>query len=270
MSQPKLIQGHVYHSRSETASNSFRYPIFNIYFSIDELETLKQVFKTKYFRLFSLNPSDYLEKRGGDLKKEIETFVKSRFQFCRGKNYDQIFLQTIPKMFGYVFNPVSFWYFYSEKQLCAVMCEVNNTFGEKHYYWLNENSLNLNSQWIVADKEFHVSPFFPINGQYRFKFDIQETQIAAHINFVAGDQSKRLITWIKGDLKALESASALDLIVKYGWMTPLVVVRIHLQAVKLYFKKVKFFSKPDLPKNTVTFGKGQGDGREKSIGKKIF
>lgn len=261
MGSLKLLQGHVYHARSETAVNSFRYPIFNIYFSIDEIDKLNQLFKKKFFWLLSFKATDYLDKKSADLKNEIENFTASKFQYFRNQDYDKIFLQTIPKMFGYVFNPVSFWYFFKGENLAAVMCEVNNTFGEKHFYWLTEKSLNLNNlnnQWLTAEKEFHVSPFFPINGQYRFRFDVSAENIAAHINFVTADQTKRLITWIRGDLKGLNDVSPLKLIFQYGWMTPLVVIRIHMQAVKLYFKKVKFFTKPELPENVVTCGKTNG------------
>ncbi len=259
MSGLSILQGHVYHSRSETASNSFRYPIFNLYFSVDETEKLNHILSKRYFRLLSFSSSDYLDKNSGSLKDEIEAFAAKNFQFIRGKNYDRIFLQTIPKMFGYVFNPVNFWYFFTGENLSAVMCEVNNTFGEKHYYWLNEPAVNLNNQWITAQKEFHVSPFFPINGQYKFRFELSPTSVTAHINFFAADQSKRLITWIKGDLSALDEISPVNLILQYGWMTPLVVLRIHMQAIKLYFKKVKFFTKPDLPKNDVTYGNTHGE-----------
>ncbi|MCC2678399.1 MAG: hypothetical protein K0R29_975 [Pseudobdellovibrio sp.] len=259
MSSLSILQGHVYHSRSETAANSFRYPIFNIYFSVDETEKLQELFKRRYFRLLSFKPSDYLEKTGGNLKNEIEIFAAKRFQFHRGADYDRVYLQTIPKMFGYVFNPVSFWYFFKSEKLAAVMCEVNNTFGEKHYYWLNEPSANLNSQWMTAQKEFHVSPFFPIDGKYKFRFDINSDSVTAHINFIAADHSKRLITWIKGDLSELNQVSPVKLVLRYGWMTPLVVIRIHMQAVKLYFKKVKFFTKPELPENAVTYGNTNGD-----------
>lgn len=258
MSSLSILQGHVYHARSETASNSFRYPIFNIYFSVDETEKLQEIFKKRFFRLLSFKTSDYLEKNSGDLKEELENFTEKRFQFVRGKDYDRAYLQTIPKMFGYVFNPVSFWYFFKDENLTAVMCEVNNTFGEKHYYWLNEPAANLNNQWMTAEKEFHVSPFFPIDGKYKFRFDINSQSVTAHINFVAADQSKRLITWIKGDLSRLNEVSPLKLILRYGWMTPLVVIRIHTQALKLYFKKVKFFTKPKRPENAVTHGNTHG------------
>jgi DUF1365 family protein len=254
-----ILEGHVYHSRSEAAENSFRYPIFNVCFSVDQQEALQKIFKKKYFRLLSFNPKDYLHTGEGDLKIKIDRFISEKFDFHRDSDYDRAYLQTIPKMFGYVFNPVSFWYFFKGKDLCAVLCEVNNTFGEKHFYWLTEKSLNLNKRWLKAEKEFHVSPFFPVNGQYRFRFDVAPDKIGAYINFVTGNDEQRLITWIKGDVGEAEQISVWKLLLRYGWMTPLVVVRIHWQAAKLFTKRVKFFGKPRLPDEVVTYGKMSAD-----------
>ncbi|MGZ3724285.1 MAG: DUF1365 domain-containing protein [Pseudobdellovibrio sp.] len=247
-----FLKGHVYHARTETAENSFRYPIFNIYFSVEQFENLLAAFKGRFFRMLSFSSADYLRGKNNSIKNEIDSFVKENFSFLRNDNFDDVFLQTIPKMFGYVFNPVSFWYFFKESNLTAVLCEVSNTFGEKHYYWLTENSLNLNNQWVTAEKEFHVSPFFDLKGHYKFKFNVSPSKLEAHIQFIGQDVATRLITWIKGELFSFDRVTPGELFFKYGWMTPLVVIRIHLQAVKLYLKKVQFFTKPDLPKNEVT------------------
>lgn len=256
MSHLYFLLGHVFHARNETAENSFKYPIFNVYFSLDELENLKSIFRTKFLSVLGLNPRDYLLNDSDDLKSRIESFTKDKFGFKVKEDYDQVFLQTIPKMFGYVFNPVSFWYFFKNTNLNAVLCEVNNTFGEKHFYWLTSKSLNLNDQWLEAEKEFHVSPFFPINGSYQFKFKFTNDKVESHINLIsATGGKKRLITWVKGELQPVDQVSVWSLILNYGWMTPLVVLRIHYQAVKLFTKRVKFFKKPELLKNRVTAGK---------------
>ena len=157
-------------------------------------------------------------------------------------------------MFGYAFNPISFWYFFKAGTLEAVLCEVSNTFGEKHYYWLYEQGADLRYRWLLAKKEFHVSPFFDLNGYYKFKFLYQANKLEAHIQFINADHSLRLVTWIKGELSPLQEASLVRILLAYGWMTPLVVFRIHFQAAKLYIKKVKFFSKPQRPTKDVTHG----------------
>ncbi len=245
-----LMQGHVYHSRSETAENSFKYPIMNIYFPLSEQLRLRQIFKKNFYGLLSLDSRNYISNSKSLLQPEIKAFVKTQF------NYDcaEVFLQTIPKMFGFVFNPISFWYFFRKDLLEAVLCEVSNTFGEKHYYWLYQNGQDLKNTWLVAKKEFHVSPFFDLEGHYKFKFIFNDNKLEAHIQLMNPDQSLRLVTWIKGALTPLDEASAFMVILNYGWMTPLVLLRIHYQAVKLFFKKVKFFRKPQPPEKDVTHG----------------
>ena len=249
-----FVEGHVYHSRSETAENSFRYPIFNVFVSVSAIDQLKSLFKTKFHSILGIESKDYLNKNKNILSNEIESFAEKNFAAKKGETYNDVVLQTMPRMFGYVFNPVSFWYFLKDETLAAVLCEVNNTFGEKHYYWLKQNQ-DLNKQWISADKEFHVSPFFDLHGQYKFKFILNAKSVEAHIQYITNEQKNRLITWVKGELKPVSETSIGKILLKYGWMTPLVVFRIHYQALKLYSKKVKFFTKPSPPTKEVTNGK---------------
>lgn len=246
-----LMQGHVYHSRSETAKNSFKYPIFNVYFSVSQIASLKGVFKTRFKSLLSFNDKDYLQRdQNGSIADKSKTFLLEKFQY----KAESVFLQTIPKMFGYAFNPVSFWYCYRGEKLDAVLCEVNNTFGETHYYWLYEKGEDLKGRWLQAKKHFHVSPFFNVEGEYRFRFMPTADSLYVDINFHNSDGSLKLKTWVQGSLKPLSDISIAKILFTYGWMTPLVVFRIHYQAVKLYFKKVKFFSKPVPPSKEITHG----------------
>lgn len=246
-----LMQGHVYHSRSETAKNSFKYPIFNIYFSISQIQDLKKVFKSKFKSMLGFKDQDYLYGSMQDtIADRSKQFLKEKFNY----EAESVFLQTIPRMFGYAFNPVSFWYCYNGEKLDAVLCQVNNTFGETHYYWLHEKGEDLRNKWLKAEKRFHVSPFFDIEGEYRFRFMPKADSLYVDINFYNSDGSLKLKTWVQGRLKPLSEVSIMALLLKYGWMTPLVVFRIHYQAVKLFFKKVKFFSKPVPPSKEITHG----------------
>jgi uncharacterized protein len=245
-----FLQGHVYHSRTETARNSFKYPVLNLYVNTLDLPLLKSFFQKKYLNFLQIRDRDYLSQKQFNLDTEIKNFVQENFSY----QAEQVFLQSIPRMFGYVFNPVSFWYFRRDQHLDAVLCEVSNTFGEKHYYWLYNKGEDLNSQWLESKKEFHVSPFFDVKGKYKFKFSFDGAHIDAAIHLLNADESTRLITWVKGDLITVDQLSFAKIFFKYGWITPLVVARIHYQAFKLFLKKVKFYSKPELPENAITRG----------------
>ena len=163
-----------------------------------------------------------------------------------------IWLQTMPKMFGYAFNPVSFWFCKKQSCLDAVLCEVNNTFGERHFYWLCPAKGIHSEQWLKAQKVFHVSPFFPVEGYYQFRFRLTGQKNHIDINYFGDDNDLRLVTWVAGELAPIEQASFIRLFVKYGWMTLLVILRIHLQAVYLFIKRARFYRKPLPPAKGIT------------------
>lgn len=166
-----------------------------------------------------------------------------------------VHLHTFPKVLGYVFNPVSFWYFHNRAGQCrVVLCEVNNTFGERHFYLLTapHSKAPLNKGMLLqARKEFHVSPFFPVSGRYEFRFVGSEHHNLARINYFEGDRLQ-LTTSVSG---ALVNPSAVlwgSTLMKYGWFTLAVILKIHWQAVKLVLKGAKFHSKPAPPNQTIT------------------
>lgn len=247
--QAAFLESEVYHARAETAANAFKYPVLNVFFRVEESARLDQTLRKKFLSLVSLSSQDYLSKKSEySLEQQIRDFVQTRFQY----RATDVYLQTIPKMAGYVFNPVSFWYFFKSEVLEAVLCEVNNTFGEKHYYWLYQDGQDINGQWLECKKEFHVSPFFAVDGKYKFHFLFSDTGVKAQIRLLTDEGRLKLNTWIRGDFISIESLSPMRLLWRYGWMTPLVVLRIHYQALILFFKKVRFYRKPDLPSSEVT------------------
>lgn len=245
-----LMQGHVYHSRSETANNSFKYPIFNVYYQVAQTKELQALLRKKFKSFLSFRGSDYLTDDKSTLSEKCTHFLKTNFSY----QAEKVYLQTIPRMFGYAFNPVNFWYCYRGEKLDAVLCEVNNTFGETHYYWLYQQGEELNNKWLTAEKRFHVSPFFAIEGEYRFRFVPSKKSLHVDIHFLNADGSLKLRTWVQGNLTPLEQVSFFKLLWRYGWLTPLVVFRIHFQAIKLFFKRVRFYKKPTPPIKEITHG----------------
>jgi len=242
-----ILDSVVFHSRQIQATNAFRYPVLNIVMDVSQSKDFNQLLRDHYKNILSVNGHDYLQ--GDDnISAEINRYILENFNL----KFDQIFLQTIPKMFGYVFNPVSFWYCLTNGVLTAVLCEVANTFGEKHYYWLYQNGQNLNDQWLIAKKNFHVSPFFPIEGFYKFRFKFDQNNIHVDIQHFDDQGHIKLTTWIHGKMLAIKNFSLLNLILKFGWFTPMVIIKIHYQALKLFFKKVTFFTKPQPPEKEIT------------------
>jgi DUF1365 family protein len=164
----------------------------------------------------------------------------------------EIWLQAFPRVLGYVFNPVSFWFCHrKDGALRAIVCEVNNTFGERHFYLLDTGDVMQWGKQLTSKKVFHVSPFCAVEGSYRFRFmrtvqtldDHQRERIVARIDY-HDNHGPLLLTSISGNLEELTTRRVALAFVKHPLMTLGVIGRIHWQALKLFVKRVPFFRKP--------------------------
>ena len=166
----------------------------------------------------------------------------------------ELWLHTYPRVLGYTFKPVSFWYCHAaDNSLRAIVVEVNNTFGERHCYLLERPAYG---HELTADKVFHVSPFCTLEGNYRFRFmrsrgvgGVEKTVARIDYDDAAGPLIE---TSVSGTLEPVTAASLRKALWGYPAMTFAVVARIHWQAVKLWFKRVPFVSKPKPPELFVT------------------
>lgn len=243
----KIGEGHVYHSRKEGAAQPFKYPSFFLFFQCSQEVEIQNVLK-KRFPFLSLVARDYLQKSESSFSNAIKLFLKENCNYLA----EEVWLHTLPRMFHYAFNPVSFWCCYRNEQLEAILVEVHNTFGERHFYWIRPQGGIKDSEWYRSEKVFHVSPFFPVDGYYKFRFQFLKEQSRVDINYYSPEDQLRLATWVSGNLREMSQATAAKLFFKYGWITPLVVFRIHYQAFKLWLNKHRFYTKPKLPAKEIT------------------
>ena len=156
-------------------------------------------------------------------------------------------------MLGYSFKPVSFWYCHrKDASLRAIVAEVNNTFGERHTYVLDHP---VYGQEMAVDKVFHVSPFCPVEGSYRFQFQrsgahgLQTTRLRIDYH---DQQGALLLTGMGGRLQPLTAASRRHALWRYPLLTLAVITRIHWHALLLWIKRAPFHSKPPPPAQAVT------------------
>lgn len=247
-----LLNADIAHKRLIPRLNQFLYKGYYICVDIDEIEKLQSLFfAVNKFNIFSFYNRDH----GLRDNTSCVLWIKKILQDENIKIDGKIYLLTMPRILGYVFNPVSFWFcLNSQNQLQAVLAEVNNTFGESHNYLIYEkNGENLNSQkFYEANKDFYVSPFMKVEGKYKFRFVFDEKKIGVWIDYFDNENRLILNTSLVGKRFDLNDFSLLKNFITIPFLTFKVIFLIHFQALKLFFKKIKYVKRPKKPDNKIT------------------
>lgn len=244
---PQILFGRVFHSRLRPVRHAFAYPVFFLRVPLSSLATAgRGLFSVDRPNLLALHTRDHGPRDGSPL----EPWVRSQLDRAGVRGADgEIVLQAFPRVLGYVFNPISIFHCHDRAgELRAVLCEVSNTFGERHNYLLAhpDGRPIAARDWLRAGKVFHVSPFCEVEGFYRFRFAAGADRCLAHIDYHDG-QGKLLVTFIDGRPEPLDARTAARALLGYPFMTLGVIARIHWQALRLWLKRVPFFSKPEPP-----------------------
>lgn len=246
--QPSVFFGAVMHERRLPAVNRFVYRMAWLRLPLSKLDTCANALLGIDRRaVFSLRSADYGPRDGSALLPWIRGLLASHGLASQAGG--EVVLQTMPRLFGYVFNPVSFWFCHDPAgELRVVLAEVNNTFGERHNYLIHHPDVRPieNGDELFARKVFHVSPFFDVSGEYRFGFGSREALRYVTIDYFV-DGELQLATRIAGAGQPLETSAMRKWLFRFPLMTLGVIARIHWQALRLWFKKVPFFRKPRLP-----------------------
>ncbi len=251
MNVASIAFGSVRHRRLRPARNGFVYPAF---FLRLPLRTLGQ--GDWPWRLLARNRGLFgiLDRDHGDGRPLVEWIDALLHDAGISDASGEVWLHTFPRLLGYVFNPVSFWVCErADGAVRAIVCEVSNTFGERHCYVLARDD-GAPLAWgepLTAAKVFHVSPFCAVEGRYRFRFLLTQREGREH--FVARIDyddagGPLLLTSIEGRLSPVSDGALLRTFARRPLFTLGVIARIHWQAVRLVFKRVPLFSKPEAPR----------------------
>jgi DUF1365 family protein len=251
---PMLGFGQVRHARLKPQAHAFAYPTYFLMLPMRHLQAHGGgALALNRRAALSFHDTDHGDGRspaeGGSLAWLLELLAREGIDDADG----EVWLHCYPRVLGYAFKPVSFWYCHrADHRLRAIVVEVNNTFGERHCYLLPT------PQWgaeQTASKVFHVSPFCHIEGIYRFRF--MRTQRADGERTVVridhdDAQGPLLQTSVSGQLEPVSAHSLRRAIWQFPLMTWGVIARIHWQALKLWWQRIPYVPKPHRPSQFVT------------------
>ena len=245
-----IYNGDVTHTRFKPVKHFLKYSTFSILIDLDEIEKLSEnnlIFSYNKFNIFSFYNKDHGERDGKSLKQWVIDKLKI---FKIESNINKIKLLCYPRIFGYVFNPLSIFYCYENNTLRAVFYEVKNTFNEQHTYIFKVNKSGKINQ--SCKKKFYVSPFMDMNTFYDFKLLNPEEKLFVSIRQT--DQEGIILSAVQtGKRKEFNFKQLLINFLRYPLMTFKIILAIHFEAFLLWKKGAIYRSRNQKIKNNLSF-----------------
>lgn len=264
---PQILQARVQHARLAPRQNSFAYRLYYLAVDVDALSdpALAGALGMERFGLHSFKRKDHGARDGTDLRAWADDLLKRHGQ----PSAQRILLVTLPRVLGFVFNPVSFWLCLDDQQrLTTVIAEVNNTFGQTHSYVCPLRERPANQPRAGAQragsggeneqaKTFHVSPFLAPSGSYAFRFSYRANKLAVGIDHRDASGQLLLTTSLAGRLTPLSRPALWRAFFRHPFVTAKVVSLIHWQALRLVAKGQRFLGGPSAWRNVRPSGSKQ-------------
>jgi len=243
----RIFRGHVFHHRLRPTDHKLNYKVFSLLLDLDELPQLSSRFRFfgyNRFSLFSFWDRDHGDGSGRALRPYVHGVLHDAGIEISGGRVE---LLCYPRIFGYVFNPLSVYYCYGDDEtLRVVIYEVSNTFGERHSYVIETNAGSSAKVQQRCRKKFHVSPFLPVAGVYDFDLHLPADRVKVKVD-LSDDEGLRLRASFSGRALEITDKNLLKMLIRYPLMTVKITAAIHWEAVKLWRKGLPFFSKPKPP-----------------------
>jgi len=250
-----LYAGRVAHIRHTPFRHRFDYRIWMMSADLDQLDDIaknSRLFSHNKPGLISIQDKDHGFRDGRPLRAFVEDALARENYSAFGA---KIIFVTIPRLLGYAFNPISFYYCYDATgRLGAVLHQVKNTFGGQIGYLLPVHGDGLIRQ--ATAKGMYVSPFFDMAGGYRFALTPPDEKLAVSIQYGAPGQKRMTATMIL-NRRPFTDASTLRLLAEMPLAPMKVMMAIHWQALKLLLCGAKFHKPPQMNHETVIAGESE-------------
>ena len=248
-----IYNGKVIHRRFKPKEHYFKYSVFSLLIDIDELEIIEnkiKIFSYNKFNIISFFDKDHGPRDGTSVKQWV---IKNLKDIGIENIKIQIKLLCYPRIFGYVFNPLSVFFIYDENsRLIAILYEVKNTFGEQHTYVFktDDDKVIINE----CNKKFHVSPFIEMECHYYFRVLKPSDKISVIIDQKDKD-GKLLYASQDGKAVTFNEKNLLTSYISHPLMTFKIIAAIHYEALKLWLKGIKIIKRKLKIKNNLSIEK---------------
>ena len=236
-----IYNGEINHTRFKPVKHFLNYKTFSLLIDLDEIEQLDKsisIFSHNKFNIFSFYNKDHGDRDGSCLKKWVISNLK---KYKIGGNISKIKILCYPRIFGYVFNPLSIFYCYENEKLKSIFYEVKNTFNEQHTYIFKIKDGEEIKQ--KCKKKFYVSPFMDMETFYNFKLIDPNQRLSVMIKQTDAEGTVLTATQT-GDKKEFNFKQLLINFFRYPLMTLKIISSIHFEALLLW-KKGAIYRKRD-------------------------
>ena len=236
-----IYNGKVIHKRFKPKEHYFKYNVFSLLIDLDELDIIQnkiKIFSYNKFNIISFFDIDHGPRDGTSIRQWI---LKNLKDLGIHDNKIKIKLLCYPRIFGYVFNPLSVFFIYDKNlKLISIFYEVKNTFGEQHTYLFkasDDKTIKNN-----CSKKFHVSPFIEMECNYYFRVLKPSDKMSVIID-QSDNNGKLLYASQDGVAKELNQKNLIISYICHPLMTFKIIAAIHFEAFKLWLKGIKFVKK---------------------------
>ncbi|PTU75681.1 DUF1365 domain-containing protein [Pseudomonas mangrovi] len=239
-----LYSGWVQHRRFAPRVHAFRYRMGLLYLDLDEqqaLFALSPLAGNGRWQPFAFRETDYLPDYTSAGVRLVDA-VRARVGEILGETFDgPVRLLTQARSWGLSFNPVSFFYcFDRDEQLRAVLCEVSNTPWRQRYHYVLPVTAELPQRFALA-KQFHVSPFLPLDLEYRMRLGPPGERLTVQMEDWQGE-TRLFQAGLALQREALTRASLHRQLLRFPWMTGKTLAAIYWQALRLAIKRIPLFN----------------------------